>query len=485
MFKLWSNFIPATDFFNGMNDTPEYGDFYFVGNEDLKYKSISVFNDHPPHIPHHITVNKLNILMIMEPNQLFGLHDWAIQNAHNFDLVLGWGEEMLEKIPNMALLPFGISWLDKEYVDSVDTRMKNFEVSFLCGGKKRIEGHFLRHRLYERGEEIQIPKKWFYTLPDYDFNEGNHTVGDMHGKKVVWNESMYSICIENSSNKNYHTEKIIDAFLSKTVPIYWGCPNLEELGYDPRGFIYCNNEDEIIQAVNALTPEDYESRREAIEHNYEVAKYYGNFFNRFRNFLTELCEANKIPDDEFASQEGEDKWIVNNLNLPEKGVFLDIGACYPVIISNTYHFEKYLGWTGLAIEPDPVYYKEFAANRSCITENVAILPDVTEMWFKSRNHLILEGEGDFKVKCARLDDLLNKHNVTKIDLISIDVEGFEEQVWSTFNYKKYDPEVMIVEHTEMGAFNDAFAKNLLKDLDYEVVHATPLNYIIAKKGLRK
>ena len=484
MFKLWSNFIPATDFFNGMNDTPEYGDFYFVGNEDLKYKSISVFNDHPPHIPHHMTVNKLNILMIMEPNQLFGLHDWAIQNAHNFDLVLGWGEEMLEKIPNMALLPFGISWLDKEYVNSVDSREKKFEVSFLCGGKKRIEGHFLRHRLYEREDEITIPKKWFYTLPDYDYNEGNHTVTDMYGKKVLWN-SMYSICIENSSNKNYHTEKIIDAFLSKTIPIYWGCPNLEELGYDPRGFIYCKDENEIIHSVNSLTEGDYEIRREAIEHNYEVAKYYGDFFSRFRNFLSELCETNNIPDDEFASQEGEDKWIVNNLNLPEKGFFLDIGACYPVIISNTYHFEKHLGWNGLAIEPDPVYYKEFAANRSCITENVAILPDVEEMWFKSRNHLILEGEGDFKVKCARLDDLLNKHNVTKIDLISIDVEGFEEQVWSTFDYKKYDPEVMIVEHTEMGTFDDTFSKNLLKDLDYEVVHATPLNYIIAKKGLRK
>ncbi len=39
----------------------------------------------------------------------------------------------------------------------------------------------------------------------------------------------------NSSNRGYHTEKIIDAFLSKTVPIYWGCPNLEELGYDPNG----------------------------------------------------------------------------------------------------------------------------------------------------------------------------------------------------------------------------------------------------------
>ena len=107
------------------------------------------------------------------------------------------------------------------------------------------------------------------------------------------------------------------------------------------------------------------------------------------------------------------------------------------------------------------------------------------MWFKSRSNLVLDGEGDFKVKCARLDTLLDKHGVTKIDLISIDVEGFEKEVWSSFDYKKYDPEVMIVEHTEMGAYDDNFTKQLLADTDYEIVHTTPINYIIAKKGLKK
>ena len=70
-------------------------------------------------------------------------------------------------------------------------------------------------------------------------------------------------------------------------------------------------------------------------------------------------------------------------------------------------------------------------------------------------------------------------------MISIDVEGFEKEVWSSFNYKKYSPEVMIIEHTEMGVYNDTFAKELLLDTDYELVHVTPLNFIIAKKGIKK
>lgn len=490
MLKIFSNFIPISDFLNGMNDSPESEDFYRNGNDDLKYKSISLFNDHPAN-DHQLSLNDINILMIMEPNQLFNLHNYALQEGYKYDVILTWGQEILDKYPNAVFHPMGVSWLDKEYINNIDQLEKIYEVSFLCGAKQMIEGHHLRHRLHKRGDEITIPKQWHYTLEDYTYNNGNHTIVQYEGqtpgseKKKLWN-SMFSICVENSSNRSYHTEKIIDAFLSKTVPVYWGCPNLEELGYDPDGFIYCENEDEIIEAVNKLTPEDYYNRKEAINHNYETAKYYADLMGRTREILTQICELNQLPDDQFASQEGEDRWIVNNLKLPEKGTFLDIGACYPIIISNTYHFEKYKGWNGLAIEPDPTYYKLFSEGRNCITENVAIHPTEKEMWYKPLNNLVTEPDQDsIKVKCARLDELLEKHNITKIDLISIDVEGFEDQVWSSFDYKKYSPEVMIVEHTEMGQYDDSFTKQLLQDPDYEVVHATPLNFIIAKKGLRK
>ena len=489
MLKIFSNFIPLSGFLEGMNDNPNTNDFYLHGNDDLKYKSITLFNDHPSN-EHQLSLNDINILMIMEPNQLFGLHNYALQNYHKYDIILTWGQEILDNCPNALFHPMGITWLDKQYIVDVDKIKKRFEVSFLCGGKTRIEGHHLRHRLHKRENEIVIPKQWYYTLPDYDFNNGHHTIKQYEGqppgseKKILW-ESMFTVAVENSSNKNYHTEKIIDAFLSKTFPIYWGCPNLEELGYNPDGFIYCKDENEIIESVNKLTPEFYTERKEAIEYNFELAKHYADLMGRTRNLLVEICKTNNLSDDKFTSQEGEDRWISKNLKLPENGTFLDIGACYPVIISNTYHFEKYKGWNGLAIEPDPTYYKLFKENRNCYVENVAIHPIEKEMWFKEKSNLVVNGTGDFKVNCARLDDLLEKYNITKIDLISIDVEGFEKEVWSSFNYKKYSPEVMIIEHTEMGVYNDTFAKELLLDTDYELVHVTPLNFIIAKKGIKK
>ena len=76
--------------------------------------------------------------MVMEPNQLFGIHDWALQNHHLFDLILTWGETILNNCNNAYPFPFGISWLDKTYIENVDNIDKKFEVSFLCGGKKGL-----------------------------------------------------------------------------------------------------------------------------------------------------------------------------------------------------------------------------------------------------------------------------------------------------------------------------------------------------------
>ena len=197
------------------------------------------------------------------------------------------------------LFPFGISLLDNDYINNIDKLEKKFEVSFLCGAKKMIEGHHLRHRLYNMGDKIKIPKQWYYTLEDYTYNNGHHTIvkydgcSPGHEKKKLWN-SMFSICIENSSNRGYHTEKVIDAFLSKTIPIYWGCPNLNELGYDPKGFIFCKNEHEIIDVVNNLKIEDYYSKIESINYNAELAKYYSNIYDRFRNLLEDIIKINNL-----------------------------------------------------------------------------------------------------------------------------------------------------------------------------------------------
>ena len=288
MLKIFCNFMDGEDFENYLKSFPEIYD-----------KPITLFIDHPPQSQEQLNINPYNFMVVLEPNQLFGIHDWVKNNHNLFSAIFSWGEEILANCPNSLFFPFGTSWLDKPSIDRLINQEKTFEVSFLCGGKKRIEGHYLRHRLHERENEITIPKQWHYTLPDYDFNEGHHTIAKQDNKppgfekQRLW-KSMFSICIENSTNKGYHTEKIVDAFLSKTIPIYWGCTNLEELGYDPNGFIYCENEDEIIKEVNKLTPEDYHSRISAMDHNFELAQHHADIYQRLGDLLKEVIDLNKI-----------------------------------------------------------------------------------------------------------------------------------------------------------------------------------------------
>jgi hypothetical protein len=68
----------------------------------------------------------------------------------------------------------------------------------------------------------------------------------------------------------------------------------------------------------------------------------------------------------FYSQCKEDKVIydkyIKNLNII-KPIYLEMGAMNGVDYSNTYFFEKELGFTGILIEPNPFNYKKLIENR--------------------------------------------------------------------------------------------------------------------------
>jgi hypothetical protein len=52
----------------------------------------------------------------------------------------------------------------------------------------------------------------------------------------------YSIAIENSVIPDYFTEKLFECFLTYTMPIYYGCPNIGDY-FDERSFILIDIDD--------------------------------------------------------------------------------------------------------------------------------------------------------------------------------------------------------------------------------------------------
>jgi len=264
-----SNFIPIETYIKLIGSNPKYSD-----------KKISIFNDYTPTIE-ELSINPINILVIQEPNQLFGLHDWAIQNYQQFNCILTWGQDILNKCENALLLPFGTSFLDYENKHKyLASNKKYLEISFLCGAKNVIEGHKLRHSIYSQEQNIKPNKNWLYSHPHID-------------KYQLFETSMFHLAIENSKNQNFFTEKIIDAFITKTIPVYWGCPNIHEF-FDTKGFFIFNTEEEFFNIVNNLTEKDYHSRKEYIEKNYQIAIYYADIFKRIEYILDEIIKLNNL-----------------------------------------------------------------------------------------------------------------------------------------------------------------------------------------------
>jgi hypothetical protein len=280
---------------------------YFL--EKYKDLPVTIFMDQIPTIE-QLKLNPYNIMLLHEPNQLFGIHDWVYNNSKFFDCILTYNQLLIKNLPNAIYFHFGLIHIsDKEYYNSFETKEKQFEVSFLCGVKDLIEGHKLRQRIYKLKNQVDIPKKWFYVLEDYDvanncrpgYSEYSKDLSHVpegeapehYGKRILFNDSMFHIAVENNISTNYYSEKIAQSFATKTVPIYWGCPNLEELGYDERGVIRFNNEEELVRIINNLTPEDYHSRLPYIEYNYQVAME-DTFRNKLSSFLDQIKSANNL-----------------------------------------------------------------------------------------------------------------------------------------------------------------------------------------------
>jgi hypothetical protein len=270
--KIFTNFRPIDD--------PMYD-----GIRSLD-KQITLFFDFIPQNINQLNINPYNFIWLSEPNEFFGMHTWVLNNYHLFTGILTWNDEILEKCPNAIFFHYadggGLREVNNEYLANfVKVKESNlkFEVSFLSGAKSLVSGHRLRQEIYKVKDQVTVPKKWFYVLDDFNHNDfakgGIGRPNDIwNEKKKLFTESMFHIAVENVHHKNWYTEKIADAMATKTVPIYNGCPNLGDLGYDERGIIRFNSPSELVEICNSLTPKMYEDMKPYIEHNYnEITKY--------------------------------------------------------------------------------------------------------------------------------------------------------------------------------------------------------------------
>ena len=244
----------------------------------------SLFFDDIPKSP--LDLSPINILVLQEPNEYFGLHDWAVQNKNLFSFILTWSDKVLNNCENTLFLPFGHTWFKPEQYEKHHD--KKFEIAHLCGKLLKTYGQSLRHELLARKNEIKIPTKFFDVYGDrYNIEDARK------GKEEVFGYSMFGAVIENTSHRGYFTEKILDCFLLKTIPIYWGCSNIEDF-FNKDGIIKFDNIDDFTYISNTLTEDFYQSNQHIIEENYKLALQYVDYEQNITNKLKEIFNFNNL-----------------------------------------------------------------------------------------------------------------------------------------------------------------------------------------------
>jgi len=208
------------------------------------------------------------------------------------------------------------------------------------------------------------------------------------------------------------------------------------------------------------------------------------------------------------SQDGEDAVLVSfyETNPEYKGFYVDIGALHPLRFSNTQLFyEK--GWSGINIDATPGSMGEFNKHRPLDINIEAGISntgrDLSFYSFKepalnSFNEEISEERiangWELKekkiIKTFSINEILNKNikKDQKIDFINIDVEGLDYEILKSLDWKKYNPEFLLVEELDIVdkdviGYEKTELYQFLKNKGYLIVARTRRTLIFRKSNI--
>jgi len=198
-----------------------------------------------------------------------------------------------------------------------------------------------------------------------------------------------------------------------------------------------------------------------------------------------LIEVPSSPIETGGSAFREDMWIARHFELPAAGVCIDIGASDGIRASNSLFFEQ-LGWWCLCVEPDPRNWAKLVSNRP-VCEQLAISDrtDSQTLWLHpdKPTHSSLEPSEpvDYQaidVVIETLSQLVSRHGLERIDLLSIDVEGHELAVWRSLDLAQVRPALVIVEYAD-GRPNSSWREvtHAFTTDGYREINRTPANLI--------
>lgn len=203
------------------------------------------------------------------------IYNAVLENYDKFDAILTFDRELLKLLPNAIFLPptevtqfnrlpnpYGHPPYKSPLIETYelpDSALQIYPktklVSAVVSTKAFLPGHIKRLNFVKSVEhKIDL------------FGRG---IKEIPSKLDGLRDYMFSVAIENiSCDDNYFSEKIVDCFLTGTIPIYHGCIHIQEF-FDERGILSFQTQEELDAIIDSLSIEKYNSMLEYAKINYE------------------------------------------------------------------------------------------------------------------------------------------------------------------------------------------------------------------------
>ena len=166
------------------------------------------------------------------------------------------------------------------------------------------------------------------------------------------------------------------------------------------------------------------------------------------------------------SQLGQDLWVLEQTDHKREGFFVEFGATDGVLLSNTWLLEREFGWKGICAEPNPGFFEQLKKNRGCEVSDAyigghtgATVEFILSDAYGGSSEYAADDQHAAKREAYRqagqvmtlvavsLNDFLEQHGAPRdIDYISIDTEGSEYEILSTFPFDQWRVRLFTIEH---------------------------------------
>lgn len=236
----------------------QWGEFAFTTELLPECDAILVFNTPGENIRTSCAPENI-IAMMMEPG-VPAEHPWMFTGLDQYQRVYSPVPQSSNTIPSHGFLGWYFTH-DYNYLKKLVVPTKTKVISCIASNLKQLQGHRLRFNFIEILRQ-QVPSIDF-------FGKGTHFLQDKMEGLLPYR---YSIAIENAAQPYYFTEKINDCFLAYTVPVYYGCKNLDKY-FPAKSFIQIDIENtrEAIKKINDLFEnDDWQSRLEFVKEAREL-----------------------------------------------------------------------------------------------------------------------------------------------------------------------------------------------------------------------